>query len=177
MQPGTCSSLVPASCLRPLWCAQKHEQVPDTARALGAAAMLELTHCCCSWAACLVHGVLHVSVHEIDTGVGFLQIKAVLVEVGVGTVSGFDLSSMNRYLWHPRQERLLLSTCVCSIGSSWVVHCIVCQLVLMLESPPSRKLGFRLCSTPLSCHAGETQHVVPSEGCRTSDFPIPSVLR
>ncbi len=42
-------------------------------------------------------------------GWGTAQVYAALVEVRLGDVAGFDLTTMNAYRWHPHTERVDLS--------------------------------------------------------------------
>lgn len=41
--------------------------------------------------------------------VGFMQVWGMLVEMRIGTVSGFDLSALNAFRWHPHHEKVDLS--------------------------------------------------------------------
>ena len=41
-----------------------------------------------------------------------LQVYAMLMELRIGEVGGFDLSVMDAYRWHPHIERIDLSKCV-----------------------------------------------------------------
>jgi hypothetical protein len=41
-----------------------------------------------------------------------LQVYAMLMELRIGEVAGFDLSVMDAYRWHPHIERIDLSRCV-----------------------------------------------------------------
>lgn len=40
---------------------------------------------------------------------GFIQVWGMLVEMRIETISGFDLSALNAFRWHPHSERVDLS--------------------------------------------------------------------
>lgn len=48
---------------------------------------------CSRWSAC-------------ETPLSLLQVYVAAIEMVVGDVSGFDLSELNRYLWHPGLARI-----------------------------------------------------------------------
>ena len=59
----------------------------------------------CSWGgATIVFGARTLNHYHL-----LLQVFAVLLELRVGTISGFDLSALNAYWWHPHVERMDLA--------------------------------------------------------------------
>jgi hypothetical protein len=67
-------------------------------------------------------GLLHRRMRQVDDhssktcsgayAMPMLQVFAMLVELRIGDVAGFDLSVMDAYRWHPHLERVDLSKCV-----------------------------------------------------------------
>ena len=51
----------------------------------------------------------HTLSDTLTCGVGSIQVWAMLVEMRIDTVSGFDLSALNTFRWHPHSERVDLS--------------------------------------------------------------------
>lgn len=87
------------------------------------------------------------------------QVKALLIEMRITDVCGFDISYLNRYRWHPSQERVDMSRC------SWNIIC----RVLSAEG-----LNWSVCLSQTDCLAPAQLCVHACAGCRhIHGSPIP----
>ena len=82
------------------------------------------------------------------------QVYAVLLELRVGSVNGFDLSALNAYWWHPQSERLDLSRLPYRrLSAPFAVHSL--DLQARLDARLAGHSGARSCSNSSGdCEAG-----------------------
>ena len=52
---------------------------------------------------------------ELQEGCASAKVKAMLMEMCITDMCGFDISYLNRYRWHPSQERVDMSRCCCAV--------------------------------------------------------------